>query len=483
MTKIAPEAVKIDPAAIRGSANPRIRTPVWPGASLVDQVIELAEKIGMPLLPWQIVVLHDILAVDDSGLFVKKSNLLLVARQNGKTHLALMLILAHLFCFGSKNVLMMAQNRAMALTTFREIAYIVEAHPFLMAKVRSIRFANGSESIELITGARLDVVAATRDGSRGRVADFLYVDELREITEDAFTAATPTTRARPNAQSLYTSNAGDAFSTVLNAMRENALATPPESFGFYEYSANPYTKIDFSDKFWRNVALANPALGYTVSIEALREAIATSSQEATRTELLCQWIDSLASPWPFGIMEATSDKEMKLIPGAFTIFGFDVSPSRKCASLMAGQILPSGKIGIGILEQWSSQLSVDDVRVAAGIKQWADTFHPRMICYDKYATATIAEKLAFAGQVCVDVSGAHFYTACADFLDGLVNDRIVHNGQDEFIAQMNNVAAKTNDSGWRIVKRLSAGDISAPISAAMIVHQLLKPQSTPEVRF
>jgi hypothetical protein len=46
---------------------------------------------------------------------------------------------------------------------------------------------------------------------------------------------------------------------------------------------------------------------------------------------------------------------------------------------------------------------------------------------------------------------------------------------------MNNVAAKTNDSGWRIVKRQSAGDISAPISAAMIVHELLKPLSVPQI--
>ena len=38
-----------------------------------------------------------------------------------------------------------------------------------------------------------------------------------------------------------------------------------------------------------------------------------------------------------------------------------------------------------------------------------------------------------------------------------------------------------NDSGWRIVKRQSAGDISAPISAAMIVHELLKPLSVPQI--
>lgn len=481
MTRNASKLVLDDPAPLLGNVKARLHSPLLETQSKADQVIELAQQIGMPLLPWQEWVCRDLLSVDENGNFIKKSSLLLVARQSGKTHLARMLILAHLYCFGSKNVLMMAQNRAMALTTFREIAFIVEAHAFLKDQTRSIRFANGSESIELKNGHRLDVVAATRDGSRGRTADFLYIDELREIQEDAFRAATPTTRARPNAQALFTSNAGDAFSSVLNSMRENAINNPPRSFGFYEYSANPYTKIDYSEKFWRNVAMANPALGHTITKEALEEAISTSSPEATRTELLCQWIDSLQSPWPYGILEATSDKDLKLSQGVYTVFGFDVSPSRKNASLVAGQLMPDGKIGIGILEMWSSQLSVDDVKVAAGIKKWADHFNPRQICYDRYATASIADRLSHAGQNCVDISGAQFYTACADMLDALVNDRVVHNGQDEFINQMNNVAAKTNDSGWRIVKRQSAGDISAPISAAMIVHELLKPLSVPQI--
>jgi hypothetical protein len=41
---------------------------------------------------------------------------------------------------------------------------------------------------------------------------------------------------------------------------------------------------------------------------------------------------------------------------------------------------------------------------------------------------------------------------------------------------MNNCAAKVNDSSWRIVKRKSAGDVSAPISLAMVVSMLMKPQ-------
>jgi hypothetical protein len=46
---------------------------------------------------------------------------------------------------------------------------------------------------------------------------------------------------------------------------------------------------------------------------------------------------------------------------------------------------------------------------------------------------------------------------------------------------MNNAAAKTNDAGWRIVRRKSAGDVTAAISTAMVVHMLSKPISVPKI--
>jgi phage terminase large subunit-like protein len=127
-------------------------------------------------------------------------------------------------------------------------------------------------------------------------------------------------------------------------------------------------------------------------------------------------------------------------------------------------------------ETWESQVSVDDLKIAADIKGWADQYRPKMICYDKYTTQSISERLANAGQITTDVSGQQFYQACSDLLDGLVHGRVVHNGQAELIQQMNNCAAKVNDSSWRIVKRKSAGDVSAPISLAMVVSMLMKPQ-------
>jgi phage terminase large subunit-like protein len=110
------------------------------------------------------------------------------------------------------------------------------------------------------------------------------------------------------------------------------------------------------------------------------------------------------------------------------------------------------------------------------VKAWADIFRPRQIMFDKYATQSIADRLANAGQVVEDCSGQNFYRACGDLLDAVVNQRMIHNGQKELLTQFSNVAAKVNDSAWRIVKRKSAGDISAPISIAMIVSKLMQPQ-------
>jgi phage terminase large subunit-like protein len=442
------------------------------GDSKIQDVKDLCEIIQMPLLPWQEYVLKDMLTIGKDGLWVRKTNLLLCARQVGKTHLARMLILTHLIKWQT-NVLIMSSNRSMALDTFRQVTQLLETNDHLKGFVKQIRHANGTESIEMLSGARLDVVAATRDGSRGRTVNgLLFIDELREITEEGYRAAIPTTRAHSGSHTLLASNAGDAFSTVLNGMRERALENPPKTFGFYEYSAPQYCKI--TDRAgW---AQANPALGYTITEEALEEAVATSPIENTRTELLCQWIDSLSSPWPHGVLEDTSDASLTIPVGGYTVFAFDVSPSRRNASLVAGQILPDGRIGVGILQTWESQISVDDLRIAAEIKGWADQYRPRQICYDKYTAQSIADRLTNAGQMTLDISGAAFYQACGDLLDALVNHRLVHSGQENWVQQMNNCAAKTNDSSWRIVKRKSAGDVSGAISTAMVVHQLIKPQ-------
>jgi phage terminase large subunit-like protein len=400
-----------------------------------------------------------------------------VALQNFKTHLARMLILSHLFLWVSKNVLGMSSNRNMALDTFRQVAYTIQDNEFLLKEIRQIRLANGQESITLKNGARYEIAAATRDAPRGKSVDgLLYIDELREWTEEAYTAALPVTRAGPNAMTLMTSNAGDGFSNVLNDLVERCKSYPPENLGYYEYSAPQHCKIH-DRKAW---AMANPALGHLITEQTLEESVNTNSIEATRTEMLCQWVDSAVSPWVYGSIEACSDSTLEIPIGPATIMAFDIAPTRRSGALVMGQ-MKDGKIAVGLAQLWSSEIAIDEVKMASDINEWAKKYHPSMICFDKYATQSIATKLEQSGWMVVDVSGQAFYQACSDLSDGLANNRVVHSGQIDLVQHLNNCAAKTNDAGWRIIRRKSAGDVTAAISLAMVVSQLNKPQRTAQI--
>jgi phage terminase large subunit-like protein len=469
---------------LRGATEARVHSPLLKGASRYKEVLDMIERLKMDkLMPYQEWVLKDMMTVDKKNQYKRRTSLLLISRQNGKSFLGRVRVIWGMFYGDEKKLIIMSANRATSLMLFREIAWTIESTPELKAMTKAIRYANGGERIELLNGATLDVISDNSSSPRGRTADFLWIDEIREISEDGYKAAVPVTRARANSQTLLTSNAGDHFSSVLNGLVERAKDYPPETFAYYEYSAPQYCKIDLtSDFFWKEaVAPSNPALGYTITKESIEEAIATNPIEQTRTETLCQWIDSLQSPWPHGVLEETSDNTLEMTVGAYTVFGFDVSPSRRNASLVAGQLLPDGRIGIGILETYSSQMAIDELKMAASIKAWCDIYHPRLVCFDKYATQTIADRLSQSGVICEDVSGQQFYKACGDFLEGLVNHRVVHNGQAELIQQMNNCAAKTNDSAWRIIKRRSAGDISAPIGLSMVVSKLMLPTPKPAI--
>lgn len=461
----------------KGATKPRLQNAPLKGKSRIDEVHKFLADCNLKLLPWQEYVLTDLLKVDNKGNYRRRTSLCLVARQNGKTHLARIRILAGLFVFGEMNIVAMSSNRGMALDTFRKVVDVIEDNPHLMAQVKQIRVANGQESVELLSGARYEIVAATRDGSRGKTADLLYIDELREIDEDSWTAARPIVRARPNSQIFMTSNAGDAFSTVLNDLRSRALSYPPSTLGFWEYSADDFAKINDREAWYQ----ANPALGYLIDEATIEEAIATSSVEASRTETLCQWVSALKSPWPYRAFEDLTVQDLKIEPGRATIFGMDISVNKKMASLVAGQMQEDGKIAVGVIAQFESQVAIDELKMAIEVNEWAMKYKPRLICFDKYSSMSVAERLSQSGHKIQDMSGTVFYQACSDLYDAIVNARIVHNGMASLVDSMNNCAAKETDAGWRIVRRKSAGDVSAAISLAMVVHQLLKPQSKPQI--
>jgi phage terminase large subunit-like protein len=167
---------------------------------------------------------------------------------------------------------------------------------------------------------------------------------------------------------------------------------------------------------------------------------------------------------------------LELPVGNQTVLAFDVAPTKRSGALVAAQVLPDGKIGAGLMQLWSSEVAIDEIKMASDINEWAMKYRPMKIMYDKYATQSIAQRLEQSGHRVEDCSGQSFYQACSDLGDSLANLRLVHSGQPDLVAHLNNCAAKTNDAGWRIIRRKSAGDVTAAISLAMVVHELAKPQ-------
>jgi phage terminase large subunit-like protein len=275
---------------------------------------------------------------------------------------------------------------------------------------------------------------------------------------------------------LMTSNAGDGFSTVLNDLRERSLSYPPVTLGYYEWSAPQHCKIN-DRKAW---AMANPALGYFVTEETLEEAVNTNSIEATRTEMLCQWVDSAVSPWVYGSIEACSDSTLEIPVGPMTIMAFDIAPTRRSGALIMGQ-MKDGKIAVGLAQLWHSDIAIDEMKMASDINEWAKKYHPTTICFDKYATQTVATKLEQSGWRLEDCSGQKFYQACSDLANALAQNTMVHSGQQDLVQHLNNCAAKTSDFGFRIIRRKSSGEVTAAISLAMVVSQLTKPQQTAQI--
>jgi phage terminase large subunit-like protein len=468
-----------------GALEPRLHTPWLKGETRGGEIAELAERIGQPLLPWQKLLLDDMSTVDENGMFIKKSSLVLLARQSGKSHMMRMRMLAGLFCFDEENILMMSSQRKMAIRSLEIMVNIVERNDFLLKQVKggkidtAWRRTTGNEGLHLANGNRIEVIAANSDSARGLTCSTLWIDELREVGEAAMDASKSTTLTQPNSQRFYTSNAGSAESEVLIHMRERSMSKPPRSLGFYEYSAPENCDI-WDRSGW---AAANPSLGILISEEAIEETIATSTVIAARTETLCQFVNTgLTSPWTPGSWEDLADKDMQMNPGMTVMFAFDVDPhTRRSASLVAGALLPDGRIALQLLQTWQSLIAVDELQIAVDIKKKCDEWHPRLVLHDSYTTAAIAERLKNSGIAVEPVVGAQFYTACSTFKDAIDNKRVVHAGQEPLDQMMLNVASSSKDTGWRIVRKKSAGSVAGPIGLAMVTLHLSKPVSEAKV--
>jgi phage terminase large subunit-like protein len=301
------------------------------------------------------------------GSFRFRNVVVLVARQNGKSTLSQVLSLFFLYVRGTSLVIGTAQDLDVAEEIWQGAVDIVEETPDLDAlKVRVVK-VNGKKSLEIDADddgrvdGRYKVKAANRRAGRGLSGDLILLDELREHQSwDAWGAITKTTMARADAQVWALSNAGDASSIVLRYLRKMAhaaLGDPDglntddepasllpvddedaddmalednDSLGIFEWSAPPGCSVLDRDGW----AMANPAMGYTITERTIASACKTDPDWVFRTEVLCQWSDgSLEGPFPPTTWESCLDPESEIDEASGISVCVDVSWDRSTAHI------------------------------------------------------------------------------------------------------------------------------------------------------
>lgn len=316
---------------LMGKTEPRIFTPplrkLMPSTSLGFAAVEFAEEVcGATLYPWQKWLLIHALELHPDGGFRFRTVVVLVARQQGKSMLSVILSLFFMYVLGRELVIGTAQDLDVAEEIWQEAVDLIEEVPELDALKERVVKVNGKKAVELTTGERYKVKAANRRAGRGLSGELILLDELREHQSfDAWGAITKTTIARPDAQVWALSNAGDATSVVLRYLRQKAHAsigdpdginatgagvepdgledeTDDSTLGIFEWSAKPGSGV-WDREAW---AMANPALGHGfVTERTLASAAATDPEWVFKTECLCCWSDgTLEGPFPPGTWDA-----------------------------------------------------------------------------------------------------------------------------------------------------------------------------------
>ena len=450
-----------------GSETPRVWTPprreLTEETSLGFEAIEFAEgPLGLTLHPWQKWLFLHALELDETGAFRFRTLVILIARQNGKTTWMQVLALWRMYLDGSPLVIGTAQNLDVAEEAWSGAVELAESNPELQALIASVDKTNGKKALRLDTGERYKVAAASRRGGRGLSGDLVVLDELREHAKwEAWAAVTKTTMARPRPQIVCLSNAGDQTSVVLSTLRGKATAAleePGTSLGLFEWSAPPGCETD-DETQW---GLANPSIGRTLSVDAVRAALETDPDDVFRTEVLCQWVEVAGDlPYPVAEWRALTDPGSKRTgPPQFAI---DTNRVRSYSAIAAAASRPDG---LGHVELLDYDDGTDWVVPAAANLQKRYPDAGFVIAADS-AAASLVPALEAADVRVSTYNSREYVAACGLFADAVTDRTVRHTGQPILDDAIQVARKRELEGAWALARK--SGDI-CPLVATVLAH-------------
>lgn len=306
----------LSPAVRYGSTVPRLWTPplceLTPSTSEgFDQVAYARDVLGRPMLPWQEWEMIHAGELLPDGRPRFRIVLTIVARQNGKTEIPVVLAPYWLLVDEYRLVLGTSTKLEYAKDTWDKTRLLLKDNEPLRDMLGHPRwYVRGNNLTDMWTAderRHYRIAAANEEGGRSLTIDRAVADELRQHKDYSAWSAMEPAASHEWSQIRAFSNAGDDTSVVLNDHREAALAfiqwcgdTPDwrnrldEAPGDYRLGLFEWSSPVGADPEDEEALLqANPRVGYGRNLEDLlleaRRAKKKGGEALTtfRTEKMC----------------------------------------------------------------------------------------------------------------------------------------------------------------------------------------------------
>lgn len=225
------------------------------------EAVEIYNKTGRTAREWQELLIYDIMAYDDEGLWVHSTYGYAVPRRNGKTEDVIMRIL-----WGLKNgekIIYTSHLISTSHSVWETVTYLLDSMDIKYTSVK----AKGQENIRLLDENdkpyKLDHMINFRtrsnNGGLGEGYDLLIIDEAQEYTIDQESALKYTISASSNPQIIMLGTPPTAIShgTVFQKIREKVLSGFSKNTGWAEWSVDTMQDPKNREAWYET----NPSLG------------------------------------------------------------------------------------------------------------------------------------------------------------------------------------------------------------------------------
>lgn len=232
----------------------------------------LYAETGREPQPWQTLLIDNILATNEDGLWVHPKYGYSVPRRNGKGEI---LTIRELYGLSiGEHILHTAHRTTTSSSASKRLAALLKAKGYeeILRPKKNEVYVNaytyskqfGLERITLLdTGGSVDFRTRTSAGGLGEGFDLLIIDEAQEYTDDQQSTLQYVVSDSPNPQIILCGTPPTAVSkgTVFPKLRDSCLMGSADEVGWAEWSVDQMSDVNDIDLWY----LCNPAMGYQLT--------------------------------------------------------------------------------------------------------------------------------------------------------------------------------------------------------------------------